>query len=167
MSQTQQTLTPTWEWMTRRPVRILGLGFGTGLSKSAPGTIGSLPAVFIAGLLFGMGMSHITLLVVSVILFFAGIRICEEVGREVGVEDYRGIVWDEFVAMLFVLACIPQGFGWWLLAFLLFRIFDIVKPQPVKWADGKIKGGLGVMLDDALAAACTVIVIRVLHWLFG
>ena len=69
-----------------------------------------------------------------------------------GTHDHRGIVWDEFVAMLLVLSCVPQGLGWWLLSFLLFRLFDILKPQPVKWADSQIKGGLGVMLDDAIAA---------------
>lgn len=167
MSQTQNPVTPTWEWMTRRPVRLLGLGFGTGLAKSAPGTIGSLPAVFVAGLLYGMGLSHFGLLILSFVLFAVGIHICNTVGEELGCEDYRGIVWDEFTAMLMVFACIPQGWGWWLLGFLVFRFFDIVKPQPVKWADAKVKGGLGVMLDDAVAAACTVVVIQLLYWIVG
>ena len=84
-----------------------------------------------------------------------------------GTHDHRGIVWDEFVAMLLVLSCVPQGLGWWLLSFLLFRLFDILKPQPVKWADSQIKGGSGVMLDDAIAAVYAILVVQALHWLFA
>lgn len=69
--------------------------------------------------------------------------------------------------MMLVLSCVPQGFGWWLLAFILFRVFDIAKPQPVKWADSRIQGGLGVMLDDTVAAVCTIVLIQILHWLFA
>lgn len=167
MSQTQNTVIPSWSWMTARVVRILGFGFGTGLTKSAPGTVGTLPAIFVAGLLFGMGMSHLTLLIVAAALFLLGVRICDILSRELGTHDHRGIVWDEFVAMLLVLSCVPQGLGWWLLSFLLFRLFDILKPQPVKWADSQIKGGLGVMLDDAIAAVYTILVVQVLHWLFA
>lgn len=54
-----------------------------------------------------------------------------------------------------------------LLAFILFRVFDIAKPQPVKWADSRVKGGLGVMLDDTVAAVCTIVLIQILHWLFA
>ena len=75
MSQTQNTVIPSWSWMTARVVRILGFGFGTGLTKSAPGTVGTLPAIFVAGLLFGMDMSHLTLLIVAAALFLLGVRI--------------------------------------------------------------------------------------------
>ena len=112
MSQTQQPAAPSWEWMMRRPVRILGLGFGTGLSGKAPGTFGTLPAVFVSGLLLGMGMSHTALLVLALILFAIGVRICDTVSRELGQTDHRAIVWDEFAAMMLVLSCVPQGFGW-------------------------------------------------------
>ena len=144
MSQTQNAVIPSWSWMTARVVRILGFGFGTGLTKSAPGTVGTLPA-----------------------LFLLGVRICDILSRELGTHDHRGIVWDEFVAMLLVLSCVPQGLGWWLLSFLLFRLFDILKPQPVKWADSQIKGGLGVMLDDVIAAVYAILVVQALHWLFA
>ena len=167
MSQMQHPAAPSWEWMMRRPVRILGLGFGTGLSGKAPGTFGTLPAVFVSGLLLGMGMSHTALLVLALILFAIGVRICDTVSRELGQTDHRAIVWDEFAAMMLVLSCVPQGFGWWLLAFILFRVFDIAKPQPVKWADSRIQGGLGVMLDDTVAAVCTIVLIQILHWLFA
>ena len=167
MSQTQNAVIPSWSWMTARVVRILGFGFGTGLTKSAPGTVGTLPAIFVTGLLFGMGMSHLTLLIVAAALFLLGVRICDILSREFGTHDHRGIVWEEYVSMLIVLSCETQGMGWWLLSFLLFRLFDILKPQPVKWADSQIKGGLGVMLDDAIAAVYTILVVQVLHWLFA
>ena len=67
---------------------------------------------------------------------------------------------------LYYPAC-RKGWVWWLLSFLLFRLFDILKPQPVKWADSQIKGGLGVMLDDAIAAVYTILVVQALHWLFA
>ena len=92
MSQTQNAVIPSWSWMTARVVRILGFGFGTGLAKSALGTVGTLSAIFVAGLLFGMGMSHLTLLIVAAVLFLLEVRICDILSQELGTHDHRGIV---------------------------------------------------------------------------
>ncbi len=79
--------------------------------------------------------------------------------------DYGGIVWDEIVAMLLVLAFTPQSWPWWLAAFAAFRFFDAVKPPPIRWFDQRVSGGFGVMLDDIIAALMSLLVIRAAVWL--
>lgn len=155
----------TWQWLVKRPVCFIGFGFGTGLAPKAPGTFGTLPALFIAGLLLGCGLGKFGLAVLSVILFFIGIWICDVTERSIGVHDYGGIVWDEIVAMMLVLACVPQGLGWWLAAFAAFRFFDAVKPPPIRWFDQKVRGGFGVMLDDFIAALFAIAAVHFLGWL--
>ena len=155
----------TWQWLVKRPVCFIGFGFGTGLASKAPGTFGTLPALFIAGLLLGCGLGKFGLAVLSVILFFIGIWICDVTERSIGVHDYGGIVWDEIAAMMLVLACVPQGLGWWLAAFAAFRFFDAVKPPPIRWFDQKVRGGFGVMLDDFIAALFAIASVHFLGWL--
>ena len=162
----QPAFTPTFPWLWQSPVRLLGFGFGTGLAPKAPGTFGTLPAVFIAGLLLGSGMSRLALALWCIPLFFIGIWICSRTERDLGVHDYGGIVWDEIVAMLFVLACVPQGLGSWALAFALFRLFDAVKPPPIRWFDRQVSGGFGVMMDDAIAAVFSIAAYYLLIWIF-
>ena len=98
-------------------------------------------------------------------LFLVGIPICGLTGRALGVSDHGGIVWDEIVAMLLVLAFAPATPAGWLLAFVLFRLFDIVKPWPIRWFDRRIHGGFGVMFDD-LIAALFAMVVQALVWRF-
>ena len=155
----------TWQWLVKRPVCFIGFGFGTGLAPKAPGTFGTLPALFIAGLLLGCGLGKFGLAVLSVILFFIGIWICDVTERSIGVHDYGGIVWDEIAAMMLVLACVPQGLDWWLAAFAAFRFFDAVKPPPIRWFDQKVRGGFGVMLDDFIAALFAIAAVHFLGWL--
>ena len=155
----------TWQWLVKRPVCFIGFGFGTGLAPKAPGTFGTLPALFIAGLLLGCGLGKFGLAVLSVILFFIGIWICDVTERSIGVHDYGGIVWDEIAAMMLVLACVPQGLGWWLAAFAAFRFFDAVKPPPIRWFDQKVRSGFGVMLDDFIAALFAIATVHFLGWL--
>ena len=155
----------TWQWLVKRPVCFIGFGFGTGLAPKAPGTFGTLPALFIAGLLLGCGLGKFGLAALSVILFFIGIWICDVTERSIGGHDYGGIVWDEIAAMMLVLACVPQGLGWWLAAFAAFRFFDAVKPPPIRWFDQKVRGGFGVMLDDFIAALFAIAAVHFLGWL--
>ena len=110
-------------------------------------------------------MGKFGLAVLSVILFFIGIWICDVTERSIGVHDYGGIVWDEIAAMMLVLACVPQGLGWWLAAFAAFRFFDAVKPPPIRWFDQKVRGGFGVMLDDFIAALFAIAAVHFLGWL--
>ena len=113
---------------------------------------------------YGRNAGRITL-GFCIALFFWGIRICGYTERELGIQDYGGIVWDEIVAMLLVLSLIPFKWSWWLAAFVIFRLFDALKPWPIKWFDRRIHGGLGIMLDDLIAAVMTLLVLGLFHWI--
>jgi len=148
----------------RAPAQFLAVGFGSGLAPVAPGTFGTLPA-----LLLWVPMSHLhwsAYLAVVAVMALAGIWICEQASIAAGVNDHGSIVWDEIVGYLVAVFAIPFSFGAMLLAFLLFRLFDIFKPWPVSWADTKVKGGLGVMLDDVLAGLYCCALLHLLLWLF-
>lgn len=156
---------PDLAWLKARPVCFLGFGFGSGLAPFAPGTFGTLPALPIAFILHLIGISGWWLVAFCAILFVWGIRICSQTERELGIYDYGGIVWDEIVAMMTVLAFVPFKWTWWLAAFLVFRFFDAVKPWPIKWLDARLHGGLGIMLDDIVAAVFTVWALKIGAWL--
>lgn len=155
---------PTLLWLLRRPVCLLGFGFGTGLAPKAPGTFGTLPALPITAALFAAGLGAWQIVFLCIILFFIGIYICGATEKALGVADYGGIVWDEIVAMMLVLAFVPQTFAWWLAAFVVFRLFDALKPWPIKWFDARLHGGFGIMWDDILAALFSLLVLKL--WQF-
>jgi phosphatidylglycerophosphatase A len=131
------------------PIHFLAFGFGSGLSPKAPGTMGTLAAIPLYLLL-----AHLPLLgylLVLAVMSVVGIWLCGESSRRLGVHDHGGIVWDEFAGFLLTMTAAPEGWAWIALGFALFRLFDIWKPWPVRIADRKIHGGLGIMLDDLLA----------------
>lgn len=154
-------LKPHFRWLVQRPVCFLGFGFGTGLAPVMPGTFGTLPALPLVCVLQFLGVSAWGLTALCAILFVAGIRICDVTERELGVSDYGGIVWDEIVAMMLVLAWVPYSLGWWSAAFVAFRFFDMLKPWPIKWFERRFHGGFGIMLDDVIAAILAVSVLQV------
>jgi len=142
----------------RDPVHWLPFGLGVGLLPVAPGTWGSLLAVGIFWLVPPVPLFvQLTALAGA---FVIGCVICGISARRLGVHDHGGIVFDEIVAMLLVLCVTPRTAGWTLAAFLLFRLFDVLKPWPVREADHRIPGGLGIMLDDVLAAVYAALVVR-------
>jgi len=102
-------------------------------------------------------LDPVHLLLLIDFLFIIGIWACGVTGKALGVPDHGGIVWDETVAFLLVLYFTPPGFIWSLAAFVLFRFFDIVKPNPIRYYDQRLKGGFGVMFDDMIAAFFTLI----------
>ena len=157
---------PTFGFMMRHPAHVIALGLGTGLAPVAPGTAGTLLAfpIHIALLQFLPLVAHI---VVIVLLFVLGVWACRVTGRAMGIADHSGMVWDEVVAMLIVLLVVPAGAWWWLAAFLLFRVFDVLKPPPIRYFDQAIKGGFGVMFDDILAAFYTLLVLAIYQRIFG
>ena len=155
---------PTFSWLKSRPLCLLGFGFGSGLAPVAPGTFGTLPALPMAFVLYLAGISGWWLAAVCTVLFVWGIQICSHTERELGIQDYGGIVWDEIVAMLLVLAFTPFYWGWWLAAFVLFRLFDAVKPWPIRWFDKRVHVGFGIMLDDLIAALFTLLVLKLAEW---
>lgn len=154
---------PGFKLLISHPAHFFGLGFGTGLAKKAPGTFGTLVGLPLFWLIASLSFS-IQLTIIAA-LFLIGIYFCEKTGRALGVPDHGAIVWDEIVAMMLVLTVTPDQWQWWLIAFLLFRLFDIWKPAPIRQCDAKIKDGLGVMLDDLLAAIYAIISLKALAWL--
>lgn len=131
------------------PVHLLALGFGAGLAPFAPGTFGSL-----VGLVFALALAPLGFwwsLAAAVVAVLAGIWICGESARRLGVHDHPAIVWDEVAGMMIAMLAAPAE--WWgaPLAFVLFRIFDIAKPWPIREIDHGMGGGAGIMLDDVLA----------------
>jgi phosphatidylglycerophosphatase A len=149
---------PTWRFVLRRPAHFIAFGFGAGLAPVAPGTFGTLLALPLFWVLFPL-VGAIEYLLLIVVLFGLGVWACGATGRALGVYDHSGMVWDETVAFLLVLFFVPQALAWQAVAFLVFRLFDILKPPPIRYLDRTYKSGFGVMLDDLVAAFLTLIVI--------
>lgn len=103
----------------------------------------------------------------TLIAFVLGVWVSEKVSQDLGVHDYKGIVWDEVVGYLFTMFLAPKGAIWMLWGFILFRIFDIWKPQPIDYIDQKVRGGFGIMLDDVFAAVPAWIIMQLLAWSFA
>jgi len=153
-------LRPTWRFVLSRPAHMIAFGFGAGLAPVAPGTFGTLLA-FPLFWLFRAHADALEFMLAIVVLFVLGIWACEVTGRALGAPDHGGMVWDETVAFLLVLFFTPASPPWQAAAFLLFRLFDIVKPPPIRYYDRTFKSGFGVMLDDLVAAFYTLIVLAV------
>jgi len=140
------------------PAGWLACGFGSGLAPVAQGTFGSLAAI-----LPWLLLRHLSLpwnVLVIVMGFVVGVKACDVAGRALGVDDHRSLVWDEFVGQW--IALLPALLApWWVVVagFVLFRIFDVLKPWPIRWLDRHVKGGLGVMVDDVLAGVFAALVL--------
>lgn len=148
-----------------KPIHLLAFGFGAGLSPKAPGTVGTVVAVLIYLAL--PSMSPVIYAGLIVLSFVFGIWICGKTAEDLGVHDHGGIVWDEFVGYWITMFMAPSGLIWVLLGFVLFRLLDIFKPWPIKWADKELAGGLGIMLDDVLAGIMAALCIQALVVLIG
>ncbi len=153
---------PDFAFLLAHPAHFLALGFGAGLSPKAPGTVGTLVGFPLYWL-----MAETPFYWGWMALFLAlGVWACGIAGRNLGVHDHGGLVWDEVAAFLLVLPFAPPGLFGFALAFALFRLFDIWKPFPIGWFDARVPGGLGVMLDDVLAAGYSVLcLLGVSAWL--
>ncbi len=160
---------PDQKFMLAHPAHLLALGFGSGLSPVMPGTVGTLfgwlcfhwfsahwPATFTP-------MMWALLIVAG---FFIGVRACDLTGRALGVPDHGAMVWDEIIAIWLVLLLVsPTSFSGELMAVLVFRIFDMTKPPPIRQFERRFKGGFGVMADDILAAFFTLLVLALWRFL--
>ena len=140
------------KFLFSHPAHFFALGFGTGLATKAPGTLGTLVGLPLFWLISSYSL-NLQLLVMAG-LFLIGIYFCHQTSQDLGIADHSGIVWDEIVAIMLVLTFTPSNWAWWLLAFALFRLFDIWKPFPIRQFDIKLKGGFGVMFDEIGRASC-------------
>ena len=141
----------------KKPSHLLAFGFGSGLAPVAPGTFGTL-----VGIPFFMLFSPVSLpvyLLLTALMFLAGVVVCERCSRDLGVHDHSGIVWDEMVGYWLTVAFLPVTWAWWLAAFVLFRFFDIVKPWPIRLIEQRFGGGLGIMADDVIAAVYAMLIL--------
>lgn len=130
-------------------VQWFAFGFGVGTAPKAPGTMGTLLALFAlpAFSLLPLWGQLLWLVITTVV----GIGLCDRAARELGVHDHPAIVWDEFVGLWIVFLAVPLSWSSMLVGFVLFRFFDIVKPWPIRWLDRHVKGGFGIMIDDIIA----------------
>ena len=157
----------TLRFMVSHPAHVIALGLGTGLSPWAPGTFGTLLAIPIAFLLWSW-TNDVGFLSVTLALLFGGAWAAQRTGRALGTQDHGGIVIDEVVAFLFMLFFTGPHPSRIALAFLLFRLFDITKPPPIRTIDARMKTGIGVMFDDLVAAGFALVVyaaiVRMTGW---
>lgn len=162
---------PSVKFMLQHPAHMIALGFGSGLPRIAPGTVGTLWA-WLAYLVLALWLTPTQIGWVIAASIPVGWWACTITAKHMRVADPGHIVWDEIVAMWIILwLCMPMGFWGQLVCFALFRFFDAVKPQPVKWADQLFKGfgprgGWGIMWDDLVAAFCTLLVIALWRHFF-
>lgn len=159
-----------------RIVYWLGIGLGSGMPKRAPGTWGTVGGLIVAIPLMRLGF--VPFLIITIVASIIGIWICGRTSELMNVHDDPHIVWDEWAGMWITL--LPFAFigfdqlaeidgvklDWFviLVAFILFRLFDILKPFPISWADKKVSGGLGIMLDDILAGLMAIVVMAAVNY---
>ena len=145
------------KYILKDPVLFLAFGFGSGLAKKAPGTFGTLAAIPIYWLL--VHTNAVIYSVTTLLICFSGIWICGKAAEKLGVHDHPGIVWDEIAGLLVTLWWTEFSWAMLLAGFILFRLFDIVKPWPIKRVDQEVQGGFGIMLDDILAGLLAALVL--------
>lgn len=147
------TVNPSFFDLLKSPILLFAFGFGSGLSRLAPGTVGTLVAALLW--FFLPQVSAGIYLTVVLLCALLGIYICGEAAKRLGQHDHSGIVWDEFVGLWVALASVPSTLSGLLLGIILFRLFDIIKPWPISWVDKNIHGGFGIMVDDIIAGLAT------------
>jgi phosphatidylglycerophosphatase A len=166
---------PTWRFMLAHPAHAIALGFGSGLSPVAPGTVGTLWA-WAAFLVLQPHLDHRQWALLLAAGAIVGWWACTVAARHLAVADPGAIVWDEILAFWLILWLVtPAGWGAQLWAFALFRLFDAAKPGPVAWADALFKvrrgqpigwaQGFGILFDDLVAALCALLVIAIWRFL--
>jgi phosphatidylglycerophosphatase A len=150
--------TPQSVW--RNPIHFLAFGLGSGATPRAPGTFGTLAALLLYLML--PAMNPYVYAVFLLAGFLLGVWICGKTARDIGVHDHGGIVWDEFIGFWLTMFLAPPGLLWLLAGFVLFRVFDIIKPWPIRWFDRHVHGGFGIMIDDVLAGVMAWICLQLM-----
>ncbi|MCL4690826.1 MAG: phosphatidylglycerophosphatase A [Burkholderiales bacterium] len=151
---------PDARFLLAHPAHFIALGFGAGLAPVAPGTFGTLAGLALYWLL-ALVMPPLAIAFLAIPLFLVGVWACGVAGRNLGVPDHGAFVWDEIVAFLPLAALASASLVLQLVAFALFRLFDVWKPFPIRQFESRVKGGFGVMLDDLLAACYAYLVLAI------
>jgi phosphatidylglycerophosphatase A len=155
--------TPITGRLLRDPGHLLALGLGSGCAPIVPGTVGTLAAIPLYLALSQLDQSWY--LGVVAVAFAVGVYLCGRTAAALGSHDHRSIVWDEVVGYLVTMIAAPPKILWIFVGFVLFRFFDIVKPWPIGPIDRKVKGGLGIMLDDLVAGLFSLICLHIIIYL--
>ncbi|MFN3749973.1 MAG: phosphatidylglycerophosphatase A [Thiobacillus sp.] len=158
------TSRPDLRFLFAHPAHLIAFGFGAGLAPRAPGTVGTLLGLPLFWAIIAIAPDRPNQILLLIAAFLIGVWACARAGRALGVPDHGGIVWDEIVAFALVLTFTPAAWGWVAAAFALFRLFDILKPWPIRLADRRLKNGFGVMFDDLLAAGYAIAALKGLQW---
>lgn len=145
--------------LLRHPAQLLAFGFGSGLVPKAPGTAGTVVAIPLYLFIAQWSLVHYTLFIVFAGLL--GIWVCAVASRQLRSHDHPGIVWDEFVGYWITMWAVPLDWRWILAGFVVFRLYDIAKPWPISVLDRKVGGGLGIMVDDALAGVLACLTLHI------
>ena len=154
-----QSLRTIWT----NPIHFTACAFGFGALPWMPGTWATLAAIPLV-----IALKHFPewlYVLVTIILVLAGIYLCEVFNRDIGTDDHPACAWDELASFLIVMIGAPTTAFYLILGFSLFRGFDILKPWPIRWCDRNIHGGIGVMLDDVLAALFSLAILHGMLWL--
>ncbi|MDO6566164.1 phosphatidylglycerophosphatase A [Alteromonas sp. 1_MG-2023] len=148
----------------KNPVHFLALGFGSGLIPLMPGTFGSAAAIPL--LMLSANMPVIAFIAFTIFASVLGIYLCGKTADDMQVHDHGSIVWDEVAGMFVTFLFVPITVSSMLAGFVLFRIFDILKPWPIGPIDKRLHGGTGIMLDDLVAGAmaCACLHIMMIVW---
>ncbi len=155
------TQPPSVRFLLAHPAHFFACGCGSGLVPKAPGTFGTLFA-WASFILMRPWFGDAQFLFLIVAAYLGGIWFIHVAGQALGDPDHGSIVWDEIVPFWLVLLIAPPGWLWQLAAFILFRFFDITKPQPARYFDEHVKNGFGVMADDLVAAGYTLLALSLL-----
>lgn len=143
----------------RNPIYFFAFGLGSGAAPFAPGTFGTLAAIPCYLLLRHLSLPAYLIFVICFIIFSSWIS--ERVSREIHEHDHPGMCIDEFAGFFVTMINAPMGWSWILLGFILFRLFDIWKPWPIRWLDRQVHGGFGMVLDDIVAGLFSFIIIQI------
>jgi phosphatidylglycerophosphatase A len=154
---------PSSPELLRHPAQFLAFGFGSGLAPKAPGTFGTLAAIPLYLLIADWPLLQYTVFIV--LASALGIWVCDVASRQLRVHDHPGIVWDEFVGYWITMWAVPSGWPWVVAGFVVFRVFDIIKPWPVSVLDKEVGGGFGIMVDDMLAGALACLTLHLAMYL--
>lgn len=150
---------------SQRLGHVLALSFGAGLSPVWPGTVGAVVGLALAA---GLAMLSVPLQLAGLAaLFVVGVWASGVVATATGTEDPQIVVIDESFGAAAVVLALPAEPLWWIAGFIAFRAFDILKPFPVNWVQDRVKGGTGIMLDDAAAALYAILVLAPIAWVLA